>query len=127
MACFTRRIALLPMLAGPAATLSNLASVAAPVPATPYKNPNRDCCNRCALYLNRNGLDVATIDTDLVRVQQEHGVPRELAGCHGHHAARHAAGRTGHGRAGHEQTGAVRSSCPCPGRALLHLRAGVEP
>ena len=78
----TRRSALLAPLAMAAAAFTVPAVAAPTVPATLYKNPNCDCCNRYARYLDRNGFDVKTIDTDLARVQREHGVPHDLEGCH---------------------------------------------
>lgn len=82
VANYSRRSALLAPLAIVAAAFAAPAFAARNDPATLYKNPNCDCCNRYARYLDRNGFDIKTIDTDLARVQREHGVPHDLAGCH---------------------------------------------
>lgn len=79
----TRRNALIALLAGAVAAFTGAARAAErTIPATLYKNPNCDCCNRYARYLNRNGFDVTTIDTDLARIQRQHDVPLNLEGCH---------------------------------------------
>jgi hypothetical protein len=77
-----RRTVVLAPLAMAAAVFTLPASAARAISATLYKNPNCDCCNRYARYLDRNGFNVKTIDTDLARVQREHGVPHDLEGCH---------------------------------------------
>lgn len=53
------------------------------IQATLYKNPNCQCCENYAKYLDENGFAVKVIATnDLPRIQQEHGVPASLEGCH---------------------------------------------
>lgn len=78
----TRRSVLLGSLAVAAAAFTLPAVAARGIPATLYKNPDCDCCNRYARYLNGKGFAVKTIDTNLARVQQEHDVPLGLEGCH---------------------------------------------
>ncbi|NIC04742.1 DUF411 domain-containing protein [Billgrantia bachuensis] len=51
--------------------------------ATLYKNPNCGCCAEYAKYLEENGFDVETIDTDdLSQLKAEHNIPERLHGCH---------------------------------------------
>lgn len=78
----TRRTVALAPFALAAAVFARSANAVTSTRATLYKNPNCDCCNRYARYLARNGFNVETIDTDLARVQREHGVPHDLEGCH---------------------------------------------
>ncbi|PXX98413.1 DUF411 domain-containing protein [Halomonas sp. LBP4] len=60
-----------------------LAGLAAETSATLYKNPNCGCCAEYAKYLEENGFDVETIDTnDLSAMKAEHNVPEKLHGCH---------------------------------------------
>ena len=80
----TRRNALIALFSGAAATFTSTTGAVErkAIAATLYKNPDCDCCNRYARYLNRNGFDITTIDTDLARIQRQHGVPHDLEGCH---------------------------------------------
>ncbi len=58
-------------------------AAAQPVAAALYKNPNCQCCDAYATYLRRHGFEVTVTATrDLSAVKREHGVPRQLAGCH---------------------------------------------
>lgn len=59
-------------------------AMAAPaIHATLYKQPNCECCNRYASYLDAHGFDVNVVDTDrLGEIQRAHGVPTSLEGCH---------------------------------------------
>lgn len=60
-----------------------LAGLAAETSATLYKNPNCGCCAEYAKYLEENGFDVETIDTnDLAEMKAEHNIPEKLHGCH---------------------------------------------
>lgn len=66
------------------------ALVALPLPAFAggigaklYKDPNCGCCEEHAKYLKANGFDVTVIPTkELTQMQEQSGVPSELAGCH---------------------------------------------
>jgi hypothetical protein len=54
-----------------------------PYAATLYKNPQCGCCEGYADYLRENGFEVAVKPThDLPLMQQQHGVPEALVGCH---------------------------------------------
>lgn len=56
---------------------------AASIKATLYKNPQCSCCESYATYLGRNGFDVTVIPSnDLELLNQQHGVPAALDGCH---------------------------------------------
>lgn len=56
---------------------------AASIPATLYKNPQCTCCESYASYLGDHGFDVKVIPSnDLTLINQQHGVPTALDGCH---------------------------------------------
>ena len=56
---------------------------AASIPATLYKNPQCSCCESYASYLGNHGFDVTvTPSNDLELINQQHGVPTALDGCH---------------------------------------------
>lgn len=56
---------------------------AASIKATLYKNPQCSCCESYASYLGKNGFDVTVIPSnDLELLNQQHGVPAALDGCH---------------------------------------------
>ena len=56
---------------------------AAGIKATLYKNPQCDCCESYASYLDNHGFDVTVIPSnDLELINQQHGVPTALDGCH---------------------------------------------
>ena len=58
-------------------------AMAAPIPATLYKDPSCDCCQSYANYLDQNGFAVKVIPTDqLDLVTRMAGVPVSLEGCH---------------------------------------------
>ncbi|OYV41807.1 MAG: metal-binding protein [Acidocella sp. 20-57-95] len=60
-----------------------LSAIAAPIQATLYKNPECDCCQNYAQYLDKNGFDVKVIPSpNLDALTQEAGVPTALDGCH---------------------------------------------
>ncbi len=60
-----------------------LPAVAAPIPATLYKNPQCDCCDGYAVYLRKNGFVVKVVPTnDLAEISAKAGVPEDLEGCH---------------------------------------------
>ncbi len=60
-----------------------LSAIAAPIQATLYKNPDCDCCENYAQYLDKNGFDVKVIpSSNLDALTQEAGVPTALDGCH---------------------------------------------
>ena len=64
----------------------------APVPAraatdtrqiTVYKDPECTCCEGYAAYLKSNGFQVKIVNThDLPLMNEQHGVPTDLQGCH---------------------------------------------
>jgi hypothetical protein len=61
----------------------SLPALAAGVPAKLYKNPNCDCCEEYAKYLQENGYDVEIVNThDTAAIREERGVPERLYGCH---------------------------------------------
>jgi hypothetical protein len=56
---------------------------AATIKATLYKNPQCDCCEKYAAYLDGHGFDVTVIPSnDLELINHQHGVPTALDGCH---------------------------------------------
>lgn len=56
---------------------------AASIKATLYKNPQCSCCESYASYLGDHGFDVKVIPSnDLELINQQHGVPKALDGCH---------------------------------------------
>lgn len=56
---------------------------AASTTATLYKNPQCSCCESYASYLGDHGFDVKVIPSnDLELINQQHGVPTALDGCH---------------------------------------------
>ena len=51
--------------------------------ATLFKDPQCSCCEEYADYLRANGFDVKVVNThDLAMMNEQHGVPAELQGCH---------------------------------------------
>lgn len=51
--------------------------------ATLFKDPQCSCCEGYADYLRANGFDVKVVNThDLAPINEQHGVPTELQGCH---------------------------------------------
>lgn len=51
--------------------------------ATLYKDPECGCCEGYAAYLGQNGFRVTVVPTtDLSRINQQHGIPPALEGCH---------------------------------------------
>jgi hypothetical protein len=51
--------------------------------ATLFKDPQCSCCEGYADYLRGNGFDVKVVNThDLSMINEQHGVPTELQGCH---------------------------------------------
>jgi len=60
-----------------------LTGLAAETSAMLYKNPNCGCCAEYAKYLEKNGFDVETIDSnDLSQMKEERNIPEKLYGCH---------------------------------------------
>ena len=60
-----------------------LPTLAAPIHAVLYKNPQCSCCEGYAAYLNQNGFAVEVKPTnDLAEISQKAGVPEKLQGCH---------------------------------------------
>lgn len=58
-------------------------AIAAPIQATLYKNPQCDCCESYAKYLDNNGFVVKVIPSpNLDALTQEAGVLTSLVGCH---------------------------------------------
>jgi hypothetical protein len=50
---------------------------------TLYKDPQCTCCEIYAQYLRDNGFDVTVIPTnDLATLNEEHGIPANVQGCH---------------------------------------------
>ena len=69
------------LLVGAAAP--RVARAADPMPVTLYKNPQCDCCEGYAAYLNQNGFKVTVIPSnDLEQIRKMSGVPDDLDGCH---------------------------------------------
>lgn len=82
MIAYMKRVSVLLLLVATAAFTTPVMAAAA-TPATLYKNPNCQCCENYASYLDKNGFNVKVIATDdLPRIQQEHNVPPNLEGCH---------------------------------------------
>jgi hypothetical protein len=51
--------------------------------ATLFKDPQCTCCEGYADYLRGNGFNVKIVNThDLSLINEQHGVPTELQGCH---------------------------------------------
>jgi len=51
--------------------------------ATLYKDPECGCCEGYGAYLGQNGFRVTVVPTnDLAQINQQHGVPAGLEGCH---------------------------------------------
>ena len=51
--------------------------------ATLFKDPQCSCCEGYADYLRGDGFDVKIVNThDLALINEQHGVPAELQGCH---------------------------------------------
>ena len=60
-----------------------LPSLAAPLHAVLYKNPQCSCCEAYAAYLRQNGFEIDIKPTnDLTRISADAGVPPNLEGCH---------------------------------------------
>lgn len=58
-------------------------AMAAPIPATLYKDPSCDCCQSYANYLDQNGFAVKVVPSpNLDALTEEAGVPTSLVGCH---------------------------------------------
>jgi hypothetical protein len=58
-------------------------TLAAPIHAILYKNPQCSCCESYADYLRANGFDVEVKPTnDLAQISLKAGVPPQLEGCH---------------------------------------------
>jgi hypothetical protein len=58
-------------------------TLAAPIHATLYKNPQCSCCEGYAAYLRKNGFEVEVKSTnDLAEISRKAGVPEKLEGCH---------------------------------------------
>ncbi len=50
---------------------------------TLYKDPQCTCCEIYAQYLRDNGFEVTVVPTnDLATMNEEHGIPANLQGCH---------------------------------------------
>lgn len=61
----------------------SLPAVAAPLHAVLYKNPECNCCETYAAYLEKNGFDVEIkVTNDLTQLSATAGVPADLEGCH---------------------------------------------
>jgi hypothetical protein len=61
----------------------SLPARAAPIRVTLYKNPQCDCCEGYAAFLQQNGFAVDTkLTNDLATMSRKAGVPEELEGCH---------------------------------------------
>ena len=51
--------------------------------ATLFKDPQCTCCEDYADYLRANGFSVKVVNThDLAMINEQHGVPTDLQGCH---------------------------------------------
>jgi hypothetical protein len=60
-----------------------LPTLAAPIHAVLYKNPQCSCCEGYAAYLNQNGFEVEVKPTnDLAEISSKAGIPADLEGCH---------------------------------------------
>ena len=60
-----------------------LPSLAAPIQAVLYKNPQCSCCEDYAAYLQQSGFTVDVKPTnDLAQISLKAGVPENLEGCH---------------------------------------------
>jgi hypothetical protein len=58
-------------------------TLAAPIHAILYKNPECSCCEAYADYLRANGFDIEIRPTnDLAQISLKAGVPANLEGCH---------------------------------------------
>jgi hypothetical protein len=65
------------------AIASSPARAEEPRNATLFKDPQCSCCEGYADYLRGNGFDVKVVNThDLALINEQHGVPTELEGCH---------------------------------------------
>jgi hypothetical protein len=75
---FVTRLALLLMV-----VLVPLPALAAALAATLYKDPDCDCCQEYAHYLERHGFAVEVKATrEMSAVHEQFGVPFGLEGCH---------------------------------------------
>jgi hypothetical protein len=60
-----------------------LSALAAPIHAVLYKNPECDCCQEYAAYLQQSGFEIEIKETDdLATISATAGVPADLEGCH---------------------------------------------
>jgi hypothetical protein len=58
-------------------------SFAAGQKMTLYKDPQCACCEIYAQYMRDNGFDVTVVPTtDLTTMNEEHGIPANMQGCH---------------------------------------------
>lgn len=58
-------------------------TLADPLQATLYKNPQCGCCEGYAAYLRENGFNVDVKPTnDLLEISRKAGVPENMQGCH---------------------------------------------
>lgn len=56
---------------------------AEPISVTMYKNPNCECCEKWAAYMENNGYAVSIIPSDtLAAVKEKYGVPNNVSACH---------------------------------------------
>lgn len=54
-----------------------------PISVTMYKNPNCQCCERWAAYMEENGYSVTSKPSDtLAAVKDKYGVPNNVRACH---------------------------------------------
>lgn len=76
-----KRIARLTSLA--TLLILSVPALAAPIEAVMYKNPNCNCCDAYAAYLEQNGFRVELKPTNkLTQISHDAGVPDALEGCH---------------------------------------------
>lgn len=53
------------------------------ISVTMYKNPNCECCEKWAAYMEDNGYAVSVIPSDtLAAVKKKYGVPNNVSACH---------------------------------------------
>lgn len=54
-----------------------------PISVTMYKNPNCQCCERWAAYMEENGFSVTATPSDqLASIKDKNGVPNNVRACH---------------------------------------------
>ncbi|MBV8165836.1 MAG: CopG family transcriptional regulator [Alphaproteobacteria bacterium] len=71
----------MPLLA--MAVFAPVPAFAAGIAATVYKDPDCDCCQDYARYLEQNGFAVTVTATrEMSAVHEQFGVPHGLEGCH---------------------------------------------